>query len=97
MLSFGAQGIQAACMQGKGHTDPNHAKMCQGVLEQLPLVFANNCLRSCSSRCPFNHHMAAEVACAMYQALLCVLAVKTLCEQCNSCCKSRDVQHNKPC
>ena len=38
MLDVDAQGIQATNVQGKGHTNPNHAKIWWGISEQLPLV-----------------------------------------------------------
>ena len=38
MLDVDAQRIQTTYVQGKGHTNPNHAKIWQGIFEQLPLV-----------------------------------------------------------
>ena len=36
MLDDNAQRIQDAYVQGEGHTNPNHAKIWQGIFEQLP-------------------------------------------------------------
>ena len=38
MLDVDGQGIQATYVQGQGHMNPKHAKIWQGVFEQLPLV-----------------------------------------------------------
>ena len=78
MLNYGTQGIQATYVQGKGHTDPIHATVYQGVWEQLPLAFVLG-LVVLDALSVTTWLLGLTVTYTMAyakKALLCVLAVK---------------------